>query len=286
MNSQSVHHILKHYHSSIDHDPHYTTPLFTVLYGSQNYNLDTPISDVDCYTILPLKNELFDKTISRTLETHTGNISVKDYRTFTHTLFKQNPCYLETLYTPHIIITPFYTSIIQEYFTIAKNIPSINPRRAIQSILGTLHNRLKNMIKNYERLQDFKKTSREQELEKIVRSITKDAYKIHYYHYLLTTVYIKQESTLENALTMNNERATRLKQIKTHATLDKTIDDYYHEAYALAQETENKEKIRKIIHQHPLEDTLAKQELQEQLNLNYLKILKTMGHENKHSLLL
>ena len=79
---------LQRYHDRVSHS---REVMFTALYGSQNYGLDTPESDVDAYCItVPSKHELvFDypsgedpakNTPSSAYCYDTGKVTVKDIR--------------------------------------------------------------------------------------------------------------------------------------------------------------------------------------------------------------
>lgn len=77
---------------------------FISLYGSQNYELDTPESDLDYKAVhIPSLSELVNnsKPVSKTLEFEWWQIDLKDVRIFTENLCKMNPVYIETLYSPH-----------------------------------------------------------------------------------------------------------------------------------------------------------------------------------------
>lgn len=94
------------------------TILAVLLYGSQNYHLDTPFSDIDAYAIvLPDKIQLsFEtkgklnptSTLSRKVKFPTGNVTMKTLAEFMQMFLKQGISTLETLYSPYQVINPDY----------------------------------------------------------------------------------------------------------------------------------------------------------------------------------
>jgi len=74
--------------------------LAVMLYGSQNYDLDTIDSDIDVKAILlPSLDDLIQNKspISKNIEYENGLIELKDIREFYRTIKKGNPAYLEVL---------------------------------------------------------------------------------------------------------------------------------------------------------------------------------------------
>jgi predicted nucleotidyltransferase len=100
------------------------------LYGSQNYNLDTPKSDIDLRAIvIPSLNDLVRgrKPVSKTLHINQGKVEqvdVKDIREYLKLLKKGNPAYLEPLFTDHYVVDDefkglfkYFKDNMQEYVT-------------------------------------------------------------------------------------------------------------------------------------------------------------------------
>ena len=77
----------------------------TMLYGSQNYGLDTPDSDIDTKTLLipsPRDVILGTKMVSTDLQISDGGLSnVKDYRAMFQNYLKGNINFVETLFTKY-----------------------------------------------------------------------------------------------------------------------------------------------------------------------------------------
>lgn len=109
--------------------------MFTALYGSQNYGLDTPESDADAYSVtVPSRHELIfgcpsgedpvKSTPSSSYCYGTGKVTVKDVRQMMDAYIKQSINFCETLFTPHIIINPRYATEVAELRAHAEKIAS------------------------------------------------------------------------------------------------------------------------------------------------------------------
>lgn len=89
------------------------------LYGSQNYDLDTPFSDVDTKAIyIPTFEEVvFNQPISKELHLPNGeHCEVKDIREFVKNLYKQNINFVEILFTDYKVINELYKDLWYEVF--------------------------------------------------------------------------------------------------------------------------------------------------------------------------
>lgn len=110
------------------------------LYGSQNYNLDTPNSDVDTKAIIiPTFYDLCHATpVSREIHFENGeHCEVKDIREIVKMFKKQNINFLEILYTKYCWINPKYQALWDEYFVCHKEaISHYDPQKALASICG------------------------------------------------------------------------------------------------------------------------------------------------------
>lgn len=85
--------------------------VFLGLYGSQNYGLDTPESDIDVKTIIvPTKRDLIldKKKVSTEIFTNEGMNLVQDIRLMCNSFFKGNVNFLEILFTDYKIYNAEY----------------------------------------------------------------------------------------------------------------------------------------------------------------------------------
>lgn len=87
----------------------------TVLYGSQNYNIDTRESDIDTRTIIfPSKEEIFRgcRANPKTIVFENGEDCMKDVRDFIMNAARGGISFLECMYSQFIVVNPRF----QEYW--------------------------------------------------------------------------------------------------------------------------------------------------------------------------
>ena len=110
------------------------------LYGSQNYGLDTPDSDVDTKAIvLPSIEDiaLNKKPISKEHYMNNGeHTNITDFRLWMEQLRKQNINILESLFTGYCIINPEYQDIYKEMVSHREDIAHYDVERAVASAYG------------------------------------------------------------------------------------------------------------------------------------------------------
>lgn len=110
------------------------------LQGSQNYGLDTPLSDVDTKLIvvpsfkdIAMNRKPVSTTHVRANEEHTD---WKDIRLYIQTFRKQNLNFLEILYTEFAIVNPIYEKQWNRLLESREAITHFNPYRSVQSMKG------------------------------------------------------------------------------------------------------------------------------------------------------
>lgn len=122
--------------------------IYIGLYGSQNYNVDDELSDIDAKAIIlpTLHDIIFRKVTSTTIELEKGAIDVKDLITFYDVIRKGNFSYVEAIDTEYSIGDKY----IKELFT------QIRPN--LKSILGAIHEKRKALTHEYpSKTEEFKK---------------------------------------------------------------------------------------------------------------------------------
>ena len=79
--------------------------IYIGLYGSQNYNLDDELSDIDCKAIIlpSLHDIIFRNKTSKVVKCDKGEIDVKDLITFYEVIRKGNFSYIESIDTEYSI---------------------------------------------------------------------------------------------------------------------------------------------------------------------------------------
>lgn len=131
---------------------------YLALYGSQNYNLDTPESDIDLRAIvIPSLTDLVkgNKPVSKTLHINQGKVEqvdVKDIREYLKILKKGNPAYIEPLVTDTYIIDDDFKGLFN-YFR--ENVEEYVRKLEVRVSKATMGMALQK-IDRYEKKQDNK----------------------------------------------------------------------------------------------------------------------------------
>jgi hypothetical protein len=114
------------------------------LHGSQNYECDTPDSDVDTKLfIAPTWAEVirYQHPISQTIDGPYGDINVCDIRLFIgNNLVKQNFNFLECLFTPYSQVNELYADLWYELTENREAIAHMDPEAAIRTMMGQVTN--------------------------------------------------------------------------------------------------------------------------------------------------
>ena len=121
------------------------TVLGTFLYGSQNYKIDTPESDIDTITILvpSFSDLIFKEPISKQLIMPAGtheHCVVKDIRKIIEQWKKQSLNFLEILFTDYYIINPIFQEEWNEILKEREFIARMDLDKAIKAIYGQAKN--------------------------------------------------------------------------------------------------------------------------------------------------
>lgn len=131
------------------------------LYGSQNYNIDTPYSDVDvkaiyipCLADAVLENRWVSLEFHNTQNEH---CELKDIREMCKMYEKQNLNFLETLFTEYRWDNPKYKKINDAFKSKAEDIAHYNMQYGIRSICGQALSTIKQLRNNPTDLKKFAK---------------------------------------------------------------------------------------------------------------------------------
>lgn len=122
--------------------------IYIGLYGSQNYNVDDELSDIDAKAIiLPnLRDIIFRKVTSKTIECENGSIDVKDLITFYDVIKKGNFSYIESIDTEYSIGDKYIKELFKQF------------RPNLKSILGAMYEKRKALTHEYpSKKEEFKK---------------------------------------------------------------------------------------------------------------------------------
>lgn len=121
---------------------------FTALYGSQNYHLETGLSDIDTKTlVIPAIKDLIDnRVVSETVKIENGLDDKKDIREMFKQFLKQNPSYLEILASREVEVNPLYKGEYDELISMTDEIIHYNPKDFFWATYGTMLQKRKDML--------------------------------------------------------------------------------------------------------------------------------------------
>lgn len=113
--------------------------IYIGLYGSQNYNVDDGLSDIDAKAIvLPTLNDIiFRKVTSKVIKCENGSIDVKDLITFYDVIKKGNFSYIESIDTEYSIGDKYIKNLFKQF------------RPNLKSMLGAMHEKRKALTHEY-----------------------------------------------------------------------------------------------------------------------------------------
>ena len=109
------------------------------LYGSQNYNCDTPASDYDFKAIIiPTMDDIIfnRKPVSTEIEFEGGLIDIKDIRLMFDNYKKQNVNFIETLFTRWYWAAPDFVREWKDIRQMADRIAFADPTKSINCMIG------------------------------------------------------------------------------------------------------------------------------------------------------
>ena len=122
--------------------------IYIGLYGSQNYNVDDELSDIDCKAIIlpSLHDIIFRKNTSKVIEFENGEVDVKDLITFYEVIRKGNFSYIEAIDTEYYIGDEYIKNLFKQ----------IRPN--FKSILGAMYEKRKALTHEYpSKKEEFEK---------------------------------------------------------------------------------------------------------------------------------
>lgn len=122
--------------------------IYIGLYGSQNYNVDDELSDIDVKAIiLPTLHDIIHRKVtSTTIECENGTIDIKDLITFYDVIKKGNFSYIESIDTEYSIGDKYIKELFKQF------------RPNLKSILGAMYEKRKALTHEYpSKTEEFKK---------------------------------------------------------------------------------------------------------------------------------
>lgn len=122
------------------------------LYGSQNYELDTPMSDIDSkIIILPSIDDIVlrRKAVSTSVEVAGGLTDIKDIRVMFEMYKKANINFLETLFTNYYILNPEYATNFVPMWNRREDIAKFNLFSMRKAVFGMAKEKQNALFKEY-----------------------------------------------------------------------------------------------------------------------------------------
>jgi len=119
------------------------------LYGSQNYGLSTPESDIDTKAIIvPSFSDLVHRPpVSKVRTFEWGECDVKDIREMMSSYRKQNVNFIETLFTEYSFIGPEYEDLHKELIGRREEIAHFDEKKALDCFNGLMMQSKKRLYK-------------------------------------------------------------------------------------------------------------------------------------------
>ena len=136
--------------------------LFIALQGSQNYGMDIYTSeyksDIDCMAVILPSFEDFvgnRQAVSTTIVLDNNeHINIKDIRLYFELMYKQNPQFLELLFTDYKIVNKKYKQLIEPLFRNAERIAHYNLLKLYNGISGLAQEKFKALEHPYPSIVD------------------------------------------------------------------------------------------------------------------------------------
>ena len=130
---------------------------FTALQGSQNYNLDDELSDIDTVSLMIPSFEQLVLDINVAKKTHSVNYpdgisTIKDFRSVFRTLINGAVNVYQILYTPYVSVNEKYRKHFDYLRSMADDITLNNQRSIIYSTLGIIKSNLASITRVGERI--------------------------------------------------------------------------------------------------------------------------------------
>lgn len=119
------------------------TPIYAALYGSQNYGLATPESDVDTKVwLMPTFRDLYTaaKPYSKEFHYEDAHVEGKDFRLMVGELKKQNMNFLETIFTPYYWCGDAYKTEFEYLRDNRELVARYDVNRGARAFVGHMYN--------------------------------------------------------------------------------------------------------------------------------------------------
>lgn len=130
--------------------------VYVALYGSNNYLLDTPLSDLDFKAVIvpTLDDIVFGRRLVSTthefdIDGVQGLVDVKDIRAMCSSWRKQNVNFIELLFTKYYYVNPIYAEEIRALRNNAEYIAHLDEAKALSCMVGMAREKYAALFKPY-----------------------------------------------------------------------------------------------------------------------------------------
>ena len=141
-----------HHEMARDHNAYERAVMFTCLYGSQNYGLATESSDVDTksYVFPSIRDVAFHRPLlSKELTAPDGShVEMKDYRDMFVNIRKQSMNFLETLFTPYVVVDENWQKLYSCLHEKREELAHLDVNRGAMATFGHMCNMYKRYLRD------------------------------------------------------------------------------------------------------------------------------------------
>lgn len=119
------------------------------LYGSQNYGLNVPSSDIDTKAIvIPTFSDLVHrKPVSKVRDFACGECDIKDIREMIASYKKQNVNFIETLFTKYFYVNPEFEEMHKELIEKREEIAHFDEHKTLDCFNGLMKQAKKRLVR-------------------------------------------------------------------------------------------------------------------------------------------
>ena len=132
--------VKNHYNFVAENNSNERDVMFTCLYGSQNYGMATDRSDVDTKSfVFPSYSDIafHQPLLSEQLVLSNGShAEMKDYRDMLNNIRKQNMNFLETLFTPYVVVNNLWRKFYDSLHENREVFSRLDVDRGVKGFLG------------------------------------------------------------------------------------------------------------------------------------------------------
>ena len=144
--------VAAHYEMACEYNAYERAVMFTCLYGSQNYGLATETSDVDTesYVFPSIRDAAFHRPLlSKELIAPDGShVEMKDYRDMFANIRKQSMNFLETLFTPYVVIDKNWQKLYNCLHEKREELARLDVNRGAMATFGHMCNMYKRYLRD------------------------------------------------------------------------------------------------------------------------------------------